>query len=99
LFGSTVTFGQGETKETNLSSAGSGDVFTARYNADGTLSWARRAGGTGGEYGYAVAVLSGDSAVVTGSFADTARFGPGEPGETDLTSAGSEDIFIARYYP
>ena len=68
------------------------------------LVWAKRAGGnvTGGrlyssEDGYGIAVLSDGSALVTGSFNGTATFGPGDPGETLLTSAGGDDIFVARY--
>ena len=43
-----------------------------------------------------VAVLSDSSALVTGSFAGGATFGPDESGETKLTSAGNLDIFLAR---
>jgi hypothetical protein len=34
---------------------------------------------------------------VTGFFSDTATFGLGEPNQTDLTSAGRRDIFVAKY--
>ena len=34
---------------------------------------------------------------VTGRFAGSATFGPGETNETTLTSAGAEDIFVAKY--
>jgi PKD repeat protein len=64
---------------------------------DVALVWLKRAGGTGSEHGKTVAVLSDNSTVVTGSFSDTAIFGSGEANETQLVSAGSGDIFIARY--
>ena len=59
----------------------------------------RRAGGGGWDQGNGVAVLASGSALVTGRFEFTATFGAGEANETTLTSAGSLDIFLARYNP
>ena len=98
-FSGSATFGPGEINETILTSAEGYDIFITRYNLDGTLEWAKRAGGSGAEYGHGITVLSDDSSVVTGEFSGTATFGPGEPNETVLTSAGSTDIFIARFKP
>jgi len=97
--GGSATFGPGEPNETVLTSAGYGDIFVARYNPDGTLAWAKRAGGTGDDEGYEITTLSDNSTVVTGWFQGLATFGPGETNETVLTSAGSIDIFIAHYNP
>jgi hypothetical protein len=44
-FSGDVIFGQGEANETVLSSQWGQDVFVAKYNGDGTLAWARQAGG------------------------------------------------------
>ncbi|MHC4973179.1 MAG: hypothetical protein ACYTG3_12685 [Planctomycetota bacterium] len=96
-FGETATFGPGEAGETVLTSAGWADIFVARYNADGTLAWAKRAGSTDFDNGSGIAALADGSCVVTGLFGATATFGPGEAGETVLTSAGGFDIFVARY--
>jgi hypothetical protein len=97
-FSSSATFGEGEPNETTLVSAGSTDIFIARYNADGTLAWAKRAGGEDYDEGYGIAALSDNSTVVTGTFYSSATFGEGEPNETTLVSkGGSPDIFIARY--
>jgi hypothetical protein len=98
-FSHTATFGPGEGNETVLSSAGNPDIFIARYNPDGTLHWARRAGGTVIDDGRAISMLSDDSIAVSGSFQNAATFGPGEDNETVLSSAGSSDIFVARYNP
>jgi len=97
--GTTATFGLGEPNETVLTSAGNFDIFIARYNPDGTLAWAKRAGGTGSDYGYGITTLSDNSTVATGDFSGTVTFGPGEPNEIVLTSAGYSDIFIARFEP
>ena len=59
------------------------DICVARYNPDGTLAWAKRAGGIYRDTACHIAVLSDGSALATGDFWDgTATFGPGEPGET-----------------
>ncbi|MCX6645304.1 MAG: PKD domain-containing protein [bacterium] len=100
-FCGSATFGPGEANQTVLTSAGGPDIFIARYNPDGTLAWAKRAGGGAANYdqGYGITTLSDNSTVVTGQFYGSATFGPGEPNQTDLTSAGGSDIFIARYNP
>jgi uncharacterized delta-60 repeat protein len=98
FFSSTAIFGQGETNQTSLVSAGgSSDLFIAKYNSNGTLAWARRAGGTGGDTGRGIAKNSDGSVVVVGDFTGTAIFGQGETNETSLISAGDTDIFIAKY--
>jgi uncharacterized delta-60 repeat protein len=98
-FWNSTTIGLGEGNETVFSSAGKYDIFIARYNPDGTLHWARRAGGAHYDYCYAISVLSDDSIVVTGYFENSTTFGPGESNETVLSSAGDYDIFVARYNP
>ncbi|MDJ0766358.1 MAG: hypothetical protein QNJ97_25505 [Myxococcota bacterium] len=63
----------------------------------GTLLWAKRAGGWGGyDVGHGLAVLPGGVAVVTGSVGVEAIFGEGEPNETIVDSQGN-DIFVAKY--
>ena len=93
-FEGSATFGPGEANETVLTSAGGYDIFMARYNADGTLAWAKSTGGTGSDAGQDIASLADGSALVTGYFSGSATFGPGEANETVLTSPG---MFIARY--
>lgn len=82
------------------------DTFVAKIAPDGTMAWARRAGGSpGADYGCGIAPGPKESCVVTGSFTQTAIFGEGEPNETKLTTIGREagredgdrDLFIAKY--
>jgi len=94
-----VIFGEGEPNETILISSGIYDIFIARYNPNGTLAWAKHAGGLSWDEGYGITTLSDNSTVVTGWFSGTTTFGAGEPSETVLTSTGNDDIFIARYNP
>ena len=101
FFGS-ATFGPGETNETTLFSAGSNEIFVAKYDPSGDLVWARRAGGTGSERGVAIAVDDPGNSYVTGEFGDesSATFGPGETNETTLAPSGQFVIaFVAKYDP
>ncbi|HDS30397.1 MAG TPA: PKD domain-containing protein [Firmicutes bacterium] len=96
-FMGTAIFGLGEPNETQLESAGSEDLFIARYNSDGSLLWAKRAGGTDSDSGYSITALSDNSVIVCGYFESVAIFGEGEPNEIQLDSSGGYDIFVARY--
>ncbi len=99
-FQATATFGAGESAETALTAAGIADVFLARYNSDGTVAWAKRAGSSGdddNETAYDVTLLSGGSFIAAGMYESTAVFGPGESAETSLETAGGTDGFIAKF--
>lgn len=85
-FAGTVNFGGG-----GLSSAGSDDIFVARYDAAGTHQWSRRFGGTLSDAGNSVAVDDAGNVVVTGSFQGTVDFGGG-----NVVSHGSDDVFVAK---
>jgi len=86
-FRSTATFG-----DTTLTSAGSVDIFIAKYDGDGNFLWVEQAGGTGFDGGGAIATDGSGNSIVTGGFSGTATFG-----DTTLTSVGSGDMFIAKY--
>jgi hypothetical protein len=77
---------------TNLVDAGSGDVFVAKYDPEGNLLWAKRAGGTAVDEATGIATDAAGNAYVTGQFTGTAGFGT-----FTLVSAGSQDIFVAKY--
>ena len=98
-FRGTATFGPGEVNETMLTSASTTDVFVAKYDPDGALLWAKRAGGTDLDRGAGIAIDAAGNSVVTGLFGGMATFGPGEVNETTLTSASAEEVFVAKYAP
>lgn len=80
-----------------LVSAGSLDVFIAKYDPSGNLVWAKRAGGTNPDMAYGIAV-SGNDVYITGHFMSTANFNsPSSTGINEISSEGNKDIFIAKY--
>ncbi|MEK6606104.1 MAG: hypothetical protein AABZ30_00415 [Myxococcota bacterium] len=83
----------------DLVSAGSYDLLVAHYDGEGSLEWARHAGGFSDEAGFAVAVAPDGGVAVAGWFTMEATFGECEEGEATLVSAGSNDIFIAKFAP
>jgi hypothetical protein len=86
-FQNTASFGL-----TNLSSSGSNDVFLAKYAPSGDLLWARKAGGTGNDTAYGLAVDPQGNAYITGSFDNGATFGS----LSLANNSKSDDIFVAK---
>jgi hypothetical protein len=82
----------------NLSSAGGSDIFVAKYDVSGAYQWAFNIGDAGFGSGYAITVDDSDNVLVAGNFAGTADFDPG-PGTANLSSAGNQDLFVAKYSP
>ncbi len=98
-FGSALKFSnqQGLTEATLLS-AGFSDVFVAKYDAFGALKWARRAGGTGDDYGNGIDATNAEDVYLTGSFTGKMHFTiPGINLTFSLSSSGSSDAFLLRY--
>ena len=80
-----------------LTSAGSSDVFIAKFNHSGILQWIKRAGSTSSEAGNGIVVL-GNDAYIIGSFQSVANFNtPNSTGSNEITSAGSRDGFLAKF--
>jgi hypothetical protein len=79
----------------NLTSAGFEDIFVSKLDNSGNLIWAKRIGGTSSDLGESIAVDAAGNAYITGYFKETADFDPGI-GTADLTSAGTEDIFVSK---
>jgi hypothetical protein len=99
--GAVATFGPNETNATTLAVLGGQDIFVARYAADGSLLWAKRAGGGDDDEALAVATLpprvNNGIAVVTGYFNGTAVFGPDDT-MIALSALGAADAaFVAQF--
>jgi hypothetical protein len=85
-FGGTVDFGGGP-----LTSQGSTDIFAAKLDESGNHVWSGRFGDTDLDYGVGVVAGPLGECVLTGSFRGSVDFGGGA-----LTSAGGDDIFVAK---
>ena len=88
-FGGTVNFGG-----SNLTSAGQRDNFLAKFDASGAHVWSKRFGDNGADEGLGIAVDGAGNIIMTGSFQGTVNFGG-----VNLVSAGSGDIFVAKFDP
>jgi hypothetical protein len=91
----TITFGA--TTLTNAENTGnSNDIFIAKYDAAGTVLWAKRAGGTNTDEGWGIATDASGNVYVSGYFKST-TITSGTTTLTNADSSGSADIFIAKY--
>ena len=90
-FRADVTFGS----VTLNSPVSSFSVFIVRYNADGTVAWARLVSGNSRAGG--VSAFADGSSVITGGIDGSVTFGAGEANETTLVGTGASDVFVARY--
>ncbi|MFO7659852.1 MAG: clostripain-related cysteine peptidase, partial [Candidatus Cloacimonadaceae bacterium] len=86
-FSGNITFGS-----TTLSCSYQTDLFVAKLDANGNWIWARKAMGTGFDYGCGISVDAVGNAYVTGYFEGVSiTFGG-----TTLTNSGNSDIFVAK---
>jgi hypothetical protein len=82
----TVNFGNGI-----VSGSGDTDFFVMRLDSSGQTVWSFRSGSDNSQFGRAIALSGTNDLVVAGDFRNTLDLGNGP-----LTSAGSNDIFIAK---
>jgi hypothetical protein len=78
-----------------LPSNGSNEIHVTKLDASGNLIWAQSIGSTGDDQAYDIATDVNGNILVTGYFNGTVDFDPGA-GVFNLTSAGSNDIFILK---
>jgi hypothetical protein len=87
-FEDTVDFGGGP-----LISAGGFDIFLAKFDTIGNHLWSQSFGDVNGnQQGRNLSIDPSGYAVMTGDFDGTVDFGGGP-----LTSAGGEDVFLAKF--
>lgn len=81
------------TVESNtLTNAGLSDMFIAKYDGSGNLLWTKSIGGSGAEDCRSITIGPAGDVSVSGFFQSS----PLSFGSTTLTSAGSQDIFVAK---
>ena len=93
-FSGTVDFDPGTGAE-NLTSNGGSNIFVLKLDANGNYIWAKNIGGANGQGIGDIVVDASGNIYTTGYFFGTGDFDP-DTGTANLTSNGSEDIFILK---
>ncbi len=75
---------------------GGADIYVAKYNPTGIMSWAIDIGGAGDEAALKITLDGGNNVYITGRFQNTVDFDPGT-GTVNRTSNGGFDVFVAKY--
>jgi hypothetical protein len=83
------------TGTSNLTSAGSADIFISKLDASGNFLAAKNMGGTLSDGGNSMKVDLSNNIYLTGDFRGTADFDP-NAGTVNLTSAGEFDAYIVK---
>jgi hypothetical protein len=94
----TEVDGAAGTAHKTLTSAGGTDIFVAKYDSSGTLSWLVQAGGSGDDSGFDIAFDAESNVYVTGMFTDSATF-HGTNGTEKVVTGVGETIFLVKYLP
>lgn len=74
-----------------LTSAGSTDIYVAKFDRAGTLRWLTQAGGDKGDNAYTIVADAQGNLYLSGNFSGTAKFGA-----HTITSAGGNDVYLAK---
>jgi len=77
-----------------MTSAGSWDIYVAKYSSTGAHLWSKRFGNVSEQQGRGIAVDAAGNVYVTGYFVGSVDFGGGV-----MASMGSRDIFVAKLSP
>ena len=96
-FSNTIDFDPGS-GTANLSVVAGQDIFFAKYDSNANYIWAKSIGSTSDDIGYSITTNSSGNVYVTGWYQGTADFDPGAS-TVNLSPAGVEDIFFAKYGP
>jgi len=90
MYGGSITF---DTITLLNSGGGSYDMFVAKYDPNGNVLWAKKAGGLAWDQGTGIAADDSGNVLVTGHYGSSSiTFGT-----TTLTNSGFVDIFIVKY--
>jgi hypothetical protein len=86
-FSGTCTFG-----DKVLSSAGSDDIFLAKYNSRSEFVWSKQLGGTNSDYSRSIAIDNSGAIYLTGEFFNNTNLGA-----ISLIGSGGLDGFIVKF--
>ena len=78
------------------SSNGGNDIFLSKFSPTGGFQWAETWGGSGLDYGRAIAIDAG-GIYVAGWFSGIVDFDPDDDGTTNKTSKGGADCWLSKF--
>jgi len=78
----------------SITSAGSYDMFVAKYDPDGNCLWVNGGGGTSDDYGNRITLANDGGVCIGGSYRGTFT-----TGEHTFTSQGDRDILLTHFSP
>lgn len=93
-FASSVNFDEGNTAVVKTSNGGT-DIFIAKYNNQGDLSWVNQIGSFGFDIGTSLVIDNFSNVYACGSFSASADFDSNN-GVLNLNSNGSRDIYLTK---
>jgi len=96
-FDGIIDFDPGPGEELHQSSLDD-DVFLSKFDMDGNFLWVRVWGGTGHDEAWGLAADNAGNVYVTGDFADTVDFDPGD-GVDEHTTYSISYIFLSSFDP
>ncbi|MBO3098948.1 SBBP repeat-containing protein [Gelidibacter pelagius] len=97
-FENTIDFDPGEDTY-NLTSAGFFDIFIQKLNSKGEFLWAKRIGSATGDEANDITIDTSGNLYITGMFAETVDFDPGEGTFNLTTGTGTpytQNIFVLK---
>jgi hypothetical protein len=97
-FQGTADFDPGTGVFNITSYGGPQDIFISKLSSTGAFIWAKRIGGTGGDFSSSIALDAAGNVYITGSFSSTCDFDPSAAVYT-VTSQGLQDLFIVKLDP
>ncbi len=92
FYNSTITFGSITLTNTNATSA-IGDIFLAKYDANGNILWAKNPTGADHDEGLAVSADAGGNVFVTGAFLSSSL----TFASITLSNTGINNVFLTKY--
>ncbi len=93
----SMEFNQGSSID-SLTSNGNKDIFIMKLDAFGGRIWLKQVGGSSADFISSLDIDDNGNIYLGGEFSGTCDFDPG-PNTFDLTSNGSQDIFILKLNP
>ncbi|MCS7001105.1 MAG: hypothetical protein NZ481_09570, partial [Candidatus Kapabacteria bacterium] len=88
--------GNNTSSNTTVTSAGGYDAFVVKFNTNGVVQWARRAGGTSTEYAYGVGIDNGGAVYTGGEYYSTASWSHGST-TFSITSGSTPKCYMVMW--